>query len=156
MFIPNAVERAEARVTIRNMGTLRRPAMIVAALGFVVLAACGDSGSDGDVSAMTADHKAAQALAAIDELQDHADDLSKRIADLENQRSDMKDRIERVAARLQAALDQLLESVSERKGAIDSATSAANDALTRAQSALDGLSVLENRFDYHLKHSGEG
>ena len=143
-------------MTIRNMGTFRRPAVVLAALGFVVLAACGDSGSGGDVNATTADHKASQALAAIDELQDHADDLSKRIADLENQRSDMKDRIENVAARLQAALDALRDSVSERKGAIESATSAASDALSRAQSALDGLSVLEHRFDYHLKHSGEG
>jgi hypothetical protein len=157
VFVPNAVEGAEARVTIRNMGTLRWPRP--AALGFalILFVGCGDSAAGGGVSASTADHKASQALLAIDELRNHSDQLAERISELENQRSDVKDRIGRIAGRLHSAIASLRESVDARRNAVDAANSAADDALAQAQSALEGLAVLQHRFDYHLKHDhGEG
>ncbi|HET7482899.1 MAG TPA: hypothetical protein VFK89_08570 [Actinomycetota bacterium] len=142
-------------MTIRNMGSRRGATLCAWGLVLVLLAACGDSGG-GDTTPAAADPRLDKALSQISSIQRTADGLAARVERLENRRDHMTERIDNLAARLGSALSDLRESLRARVGAADEAAATANDALNRAQSALDGLSVLENRFDYHMKHDHGG
>ena len=95
---------------------------------------------------------AAEAAAAVDDLED-------RIAALEDDLDDaagVKERVDRVAERLWGSLGKLRKSLDDVRSGASDAAATADAALSRAEQAARDLAVLGNRYDYHLRryHGG--
>lgn len=143
----------EARVTIRSM--VRACALLAVALSFI---SCGDGGSTA-ASAESVERAQAEAEAAAtlaEDLRQQVDDLTAQIEAAETDTGDLGDRLDRSAAKLTKALDRLRERLGSNKDSIDSAAAQASAAAAEVAAAIRRLSVLEDRFDYHLKryHGG--
>ncbi|HEX2196678.1 MAG TPA: hypothetical protein VHJ76_07105 [Actinomycetota bacterium] len=95
---------------------------------------------------------AAEAVAAVDDLED-------RIAELEDDLDDagrVSERVDRVTERLWDSLAKLRKSLDEAEAGASDASATAGAALGRAEQAARDLAVLGNRYDYHLRryHGG--
>lgn len=124
---------------------------IVTALA--VLTACGsDAGSaPTDPADATARAQAAEALDRVASLTDRVDRLGAELQDQERARrrmiDDVKTRIGALAERLRGALGAV-RAVAESAGVDADAAAAQIGGIAR------NLSVLEERFDYHLRNGG--
>ncbi|HEX2241156.1 MAG TPA: hypothetical protein VHJ82_08475 [Actinomycetota bacterium] len=133
-----------------TMPLMRRRALISArfqAIATVLLVAASACGTGAAEEAQASRRQAQAASEAVE-------DLTQRVADLESDLSSLDSRWER---RLDDALEDL-KSVREKlrtslAGLREKTESTAMDALARAEEALRQLTVLEDRFEYHLRRS---
>lgn len=134
-----------ARVTIRAMVRV-----VQACLVALFLSGCAPSDAPTGPSAETT-----AAIEALDErIADLEDDLLSETGD----RSKLDARLDALGDRLDRALERLKESLEGvRTGSAEARDSAAS-ALANAQAVASDLSVLEERYDYHLRryHGGGG
>ncbi|MFP5298947.1 MAG: hypothetical protein ACLGHL_08180 [Actinomycetota bacterium] len=133
---------------------VRAIALLAVALALV---SCGDRGSDASAEDLAeARRQAQEALDLVAELRGDLDDLSAEVLDARSDGERLDSRFERATSRLEEALATIKESVKTAKGTADDASSSASAAAAQIAEAVRRLSVLEDRFDYHLKryHGG--
>lgn len=158
-------------MTIQDMSTLarrlpspRRPVlkvMVAAGLLLVTGAAIGWAvnvqlvAADGR-SVATVQAQAADANSAIDALTGRLASLKKDVAALQEGNDRTTERLGRVTDSLWASLRKVRGLVSDARAGSNDALAEAGSALQRAESAARNLSVLEDRFEYHLRadHGG--
>ena len=99
-----------------------------------------------------------EAQTQIDALEDRTEQLEAELAEAtaEAAGDDLDLRLDRASERLWASVTKLREALSETKAAGDSAAEDAGSALANASAALRDLTILENRFEYHLRRHGGG
>jgi ABC-type transporter Mla subunit MlaD len=114
----------------------------------LLLGACASEAPPADTSAETD-----QAIAALEtRVDDLADDLSDQASDsskLDKQLGALGERLDRAIERLQEALEGVRAGSQE-------ATDQAASALANVSAVASDLSVLERRFEYHLRSGGGG
>lgn len=139
-------------MTIRAM-----PARGVAAL-CVALLALGACGSEDPPS--TADEQAreqaAAAEAAVETLQETTSELVERLEDLEADGARYETRLAAITERLWKSLGNVRSSLGDARDDSGSALSQVSSALAEARAAARELTILENRFDYHLRSDHGG
>lgn len=110
----------------------------------------------------TRQEPSAEMTEALTTLEDRITDLEAEIrSDLEAQEDDgakLGDRLDRLTARLERSLERLRDALGDAKDGSAEAQEAAASALSTARSVASDLSVLEERYDYHLRryHGGGG
>lgn len=136
-------------MTIPDMKRATALLVVVAAL----LAACGD---EGDTSA--ARDELAGVVATADEaaegvatLTTRVDDLTSELDDLRSAGEDASERLKALRKKLNDALADLRASLKEATRAGDGAAASAASAAARAAELARELTVLEDRFNFHLK-----
>lgn len=91
--------------------------------------------------------------------------LEVRLADLEadlqverDDRGKLSDRLDALSDKLERSLDRLTESMAEARSGSAEARESAASALATVRSVASDLSVLEERYEYHLRryHGGGG
>ncbi|MDQ3645384.1 MAG: hypothetical protein M3345_00445 [Actinomycetota bacterium] len=121
----------------------------------LVAPACGREASDAQTKAAA---EQAQLLdetrAELEVLTERTEELGSHLDELEAGREDAAAQLDRVSERLWASLAKVREAVSEAKSAGGAASSDADSALANASAALRDLTILENRFEYHLSQHG--
>jgi predicted nucleic acid-binding Zn-ribbon protein len=124
-----------------------------------LLAGCGSE----DALDPAAAEQLEQARVDADEAMDAVRDLRSRIAELEDELSDSSasasdagHRLDEVTDRLWASLRKIREQISGVRSDAGDASSEAAQALSEAVGAAKDLSVLQERFDYHLEHDHGG
>lgn len=124
---------------------------IVTALA--VLTACGsDAGSaPTDPADATARAQAAEALDRVASLTDRVDRLGAELQDQERARRRM---IDDVKTRIGALAERLRDALGAVRAAAESAGADADAAAAQIGGIARNLSVLEERFDYHLRNGG--
>ena len=139
-------------MTIRAM-----PARGVAALCVVLLALAGCGSEDRPATADDeAREQAAAAHAAVESLETRTQELEDRIAEVEDAGSRLEARLEKVSERLWKSLGKARSSVDEVRESSGSALSQVSSALAEARAAARELTILQNRFDYHLRSDHGG
>jgi chromosome segregation ATPase len=99
---------------------------------------------------------------AVEALEARILELEAQVADdLEAEGSDrakLEGRLDRLADKLERSLDRLREALGGVKSGSADARDAADSALATARSVASDLTVLEERYDYHLRryHGGGG
>ena len=136
---------------------MRRGAAAVAVLA--VLGACGDAEAVDPGVERRIDRALERAEAAEESvagLERRIENLSERLADAEDARADLAADLDEKASRLRRALRDARVAVDGVRGAADAAARQASSALAEARQAARDLSVLGQRYDYHLKryHGG--
>ena len=120
-----------------------------------VLTACGSDASSGRGDVALAEARA-EMVAAIDEVRA----LARRVDELESERVTQERSRQRMAARFKARIGDLAGRVGEALASVrestDSAAASADSAVAQIGSIARDLSVLEERFDYHLRNSNGG
>lgn len=145
-------------MTIRPMKRAVGAVLLIAGSLALLLPACG-SGEDTDASqeAAAAQSKLLDdALQQIEALQQRTDELEAEMAAVADERDRAVGRVDRVRDRLWSALAKLREDISAAKASAGSASSAASSAAANAGAAVRDLTILENRFEYHLRRHGGG
>ncbi|MDQ5815964.1 MAG: hypothetical protein M3516_06700 [Actinomycetota bacterium] len=132
--------------------TSRAIALVVS---LAVLTACGsDAGSGGGDAALA--EARAETAAAIDEVRT----LARRVDELESKRLAEERSRQRMAAGLKTRIGDLArrlgDALASVREATDSAAASADSAVAQIGSITRDLSVLEERFDYHLRNSNGG
>ena len=140
-------------MTIPSMKRALATLLLILALG-----ACGEDGSP--TGAILEDEEArklaSDSMRAVDLLEERADELEAELEELRSGRSEAADRLETVTQRLWSSLSKVREALAEVKGGNAAAASEASSALSQASSAARSLTILENRFEYHLRQHGGG
>jgi septal ring factor EnvC (AmiA/AmiB activator) len=118
----------------------------------IALAACGsaeplDEAAQERIDA--AEAQAADALAAVDSLTERLTEMEDELGDVALDRKQVDKRLDKLSASLDAQIAALKEQLKNAKA---SNADAAASALAAAQQAARDLSVLEKRFNYHLKN----
>ncbi len=126
----------------------------------LALAGCG-RGEAADAGLLdTTDEQAreqvADALRAVELLEDRTAELEAEVASLRDQRARAAARLDKATRRLWSSLSELRGSVAEARAAGESASSEVAAALSQAGAAARALAVLDNRFEYHLRQHGGG
>ena len=120
----------------------------------IALAACG-SGEPLDNAAQdridAAEAQAADALEAVDSLTERLTEMEDELGDAALDRKQLDKQLDKLSKSLDAEIAALKEQLKDAKA---SNAEAAAAALAAAQQAARNLSVLERRFDYHLKNGG--
>ena len=104
----------------------------------------------------------AASVEAVEALEDRIAELETEISDdLEAEgagRAKLDGRLDRLAAKLERSLERLREALEGVRGGSAEARDAAASALSTARSVASELSVLEERYNYHLRryHGGGG
>jgi chromosome segregation ATPase len=136
--------------TVRGRASV---AVCLIALG-LLLNGCGSAGELEDVS-----RTAAGAAEQVEELEGRVAQLEEALAasDAELQtaaaeRADFGRRLERVADHLGAGVKQLRVALAKARGNLSTASSNAASAVAEAAALARDLAVLQNRYDYHLRH----
>ena len=117
----------------------------------VLLPACG-SGSGSDESLRRAD----DALATAERSLEAVDDLKAEVSSLETRLDDARRKGAALSSRLDKATQRLWDSLARIRTSASDAAGSASSALASAQSAAREIAVLTQRFDYHLRQSGDG
>ena len=157
------------------MSSIARPltrvpsAALVAAVGLALVASTGawlwaragsDAGlgaaQDARVDAAQAQADAAQAQAAVERLTDEVARLEKQVEALKANEAKGLAQIDRVKESLWEALGRLRVSTNEAAAGSEIAQANVQAALDEAASAARALSVLEDRFEYHLRSDHGG
>lgn len=150
------------------MSSIARPltrvpsAALVAAVALALVASTGAwlwarAGSDAGLGAAQAARvDAAQAQAAVERLSGEVTRLEKQVAALEADNAKSLERVDKVKESLWAALARLRVSVNEAAAGSKGAEAKIQSALDEAASAARALSVLEDRFEYHLRSDHGG
>jgi chromosome segregation ATPase len=157
-------------VTIQDMSTLarrmpaRRPVLKAAVIVGALLAAGAAIGwalntravADDGRDVATVSRQATSATEAIDGLSARLADVRHDVAAIKDDNAHAAARLERVTGALWASLKKLRGTVADARSGSNSALADAESALQRAESAARDLSVLTDRFDYHLRadHGG--
>ena len=147
-----AVAPGEARVTIRYM--YRAFALVlVAALAFV---ACGDEESGPTQEDLDAARAAAsEAAEAVDRLETRVESLEDDLASADDAAADVAARLRKATKSLRASLGDLRASLGDIRATASDAVSSAEAAAGQVGAVARDLSVLEDRFNFHLsKHGG--
>ncbi|MFN2525998.1 MAG: hypothetical protein ABR505_07010 [Actinomycetota bacterium] len=127
---------------------IMRPQHLV---GLVLLALIGAGCTPGAADEVQASKReAAAASQAVDE-------LTQRVADLESRLTGAEGRFERELEDALGRLSRIREGLRTALGNVrETAESAAAGALARAEETLRQLTVLEDRFEYHLRRTSGG
>ena len=125
-------------------------ARVPLALLIALLGACAPEASSTEPSAETT-----QAIAAVE---DRVSDLEADLLAAEDGRSKLADRIAGLAEKLDRSLDRLKEALAGARSGSEEAAKEAASALAAANAVASDLSVLEQRYEYHLRryHGGGG
>ena len=138
-------------MTIRAMQ--RAVLLVLAALAAASFAACGSSNdpepSQGSEEALRLAEDATEDIAALEE---RADDLAEELDKVDSDRRALASKFERIHKDLRDSIATVRASLSGISDEADSARDSAQAALGEMEDALERLSVLENRFDYHLRN----
>ncbi len=115
--------------------------------------ACGSS-DDGPEAAPTDETRelAEEATELVGDLEARADDLAAELDRIDADRRKLATKVERVQKNLRDAIGKLRSSLSDATSDAASAHGSAQEALNDIDAARKRLSVLENRFDYHLRN----
>jgi septal ring factor EnvC (AmiA/AmiB activator) len=149
-------------VNLRSITSARRSYWAGALCGACLLvlpAGCGRA--DDDLAA--ARRAALEAGRQLDDLDTRVDELATAIqstelelASSDRERERLATRLERTAKRLRGSLTRLRNAMGEAQASSSDASSAASTALARAEELVRSLAVLQNRYDYHLRHHHGG
>lgn len=133
---------------------MKRAALFVlAVLAAFLVAACGPSEEPGDPAALEEAQEAAEeANEAVADLETRVDDLVANLDRLDAQGRSFSDKFDRIHKDLRDAIANLRESLSGARSDASEARSTADSALGEVSASLERLSVLENRFDYHMRN----
>lgn len=97
-------------------------------------------------------------LDTISALDDRVAGLESDLLAAEQDRSKIDERVAALADKLDRALERLKETIETTRSGSAEARDSATSALANAQAIASELSVLEERYDYHLRryHGGGG
>lgn len=137
-------------MTIRAMK--RAAFLVLAVLTAFVVAACGSEEPDASAALEEAQQAAEEANEAVADLETRVDDLVADLDRLDAQGRNFSDKFDRIHKDLRDSIANLRESLSGAKSDASDARSTADSALGEVNASLERLSVLENRFDYHLRN----
>lgn len=129
-------------------------ALVLVALA---LASCGGAEPLGDAAQEQIDDagsQATEALAAVDSLTERLSVLEDELAGVTLERKRLSEQLDEMASTLALQLKRLEKKLAAAKGSAAAAAASADSALAAAQEAARNLTVLERRFDYHLKNGG--
>ena len=139
-------------MTISRMRRLMASVLVVP-----LLAACGDQETIDPAAAERmeqAQEEAESAMAAVRSLRERVAELETDLEAAEGSASEARSKLDEVAERLWASLRKVRSSIGEAEASASDAAGAASAALVEAEAAAKDLSVLQERFDYHLSQSG--
>jgi chromosome segregation ATPase len=120
-----------------------------------LLASCGTEARLDPATAQQmgeARQQAEEAQQAVAALKDQVASLESRLNDRDETSKAARARTTKVVDRLWASLAKVRQGLRDAAGSADDAAGAAASALAEAQAATKELSVLQDRFDYHLTH----
>ncbi|HWL66308.1 MAG TPA: hypothetical protein VNP73_10080 [Actinomycetota bacterium] len=157
-----------AHVTMQDVSTMVRPARarfpwrgllmgalaVTAAAGIAWAAVPRPASSDPDLTAVRT--QAAAATEAVARLEAQVADLKADLRALDRSGDRTGARLGKATTALWGSLDRLRTSLKDQRGATSAANQEALAALERAESAARNLSVLEDRFEYHLRSDHGG
>ena len=142
-------------MTIRYMYRALAPILVMALVAAFALGACGDEGSGPTQEDL--DEARAEATAATEAVEE----LEARLETLENELDDSTEATDRLTKQLRTATEKLRSSVGDLRGSLSEIRSIASGAAGDADSAVaqigavaNDLSVLEDRFNFHLRSHG--
>lgn len=139
------------RVTMRTMVR----ALCLVALLFV---ACGD-----DTPAPASSEEVEAARAETAEIAELAEQLEQRVAELQaeidhasTREEDLGTELERAVEKLTGSIDKLKSSLGRTRDSTSEAAAAAASAAAQIGEAVRRLTIIENRYDFHLRryHGG--
>ncbi len=138
-------------MTIRAM---QRAALVlmVAFLAAASFVACGSSDDSTADEGADAQALAEEATELIHDLEVRTDDLAAELDRMDAERRRLADKFDRVHKDLRDAISNVRSSLSDATADAASARDTAQSALNELDAARKRLSVLENRFDYHLRN----
>ena len=131
--------------------------LMASVLVLPLLAACGDQDALDPAAAerMEPAHEEAEsARAAVRSLRERVAELEADLEAADGASSEARSQLQEVAERLWASLRKVRSSIGEVRSSASDAAGAASAALVEAEAAAKDLSVLRERFDYHLSQSG--
>ena len=146
-------------MTIRSMQRATGAVLLILVAAALFLSAWGRESSEAATQA------AAEQAALLKEAQLQIKALEERTEQLETdlaaataaaRSDDLAVRVDLVSERLWASLSKLREATTKSKAAGSAAASDAASAAANAGAALRALTILENRFEYHLRQLGGG
>jgi len=126
----------------------------VVLLASVALSACGSG--EADEALATAQRRADDALAAVEELEERTGDLETELGGLRADGDDLTARLDALAEKLKQRTEKLEASIDKAKSSASTAADDATSALGTASEAAREISVLTNRLNYHLRNHGGG
>lgn len=126
---------------------------VLAVLAAASFAACGGSEEPVDPGAFEeAQQLAEEATEAVSDLETRVDDLVAELDRVDADRRSLANKFDRIHKDLRDSVANLRSSLSDATSDASSARSSAESALGEVEATLERLSVLENRFDYHLRN----
>jgi cell division protein FtsB len=146
-----------------STGPVRRPLRLVVALlilaalaagAWILVASLQAKSVEADAAGQAAAEAAAEADATLERMSARVASLQKRIEKLESDGDRLGARVGRIGDRLWSAVGNLRAALHEARSNTVAANDAAAGALQRAEAAARDLTVLEDRFDYHLRSHG--
>lgn len=145
-------------MTIRSM--MRAIALLLVAS---TLGACGDDGDIGDPAAAAsadqvraAEEEASAAAAAVARLETRIEALEEQLDAAADAGSKAEKRLDHLAGRLKRSVEDLRASMREVRGVADGAAAEVSAALSKVSEVARKLTVLEDRFNFHLKKEHGG
>ena len=129
---------------------------IAVSFALLALAGCGRDAPETGSKDTEAIEVAEEAMSAIADLEAESDELASALDDLKADRKGLSKRLANVAGRLRSSIGDLRAALADAEGEATSASGSAGAAVDKAESALRELSILENRFDYHLRNGHGG
>ena len=146
-------------MTIRSMQRATGALLLILAAAALFLSVWSRESSEA-ATEVAAEQAAllADARAEIDALEERAGLLEADLAEATaaSRSDDLALRMEEVTARLWASVKKLRAALSESRSTGKAAASDAASAAANAGAALRELTILENRFEYHLRQEGSG
>lgn len=141
------------------MARFHRAGRGAAALALVALAlaSCGGAETLGDAAQEQIDEagsQATEALATVDSLTERVSVLEDELAGVTLERKRLSKRLDEMASALALQVERLEKKLAAANGSASAAAASAESALAAAREAARNLTVLEQRFDYHLKNGG--
>ena len=135
---------------------------VVALVSVAVISAAGSwawaqrSADDGVGAARTATERAVAAQAAVADLSADVERLEQRLAAITRDGDRSAERLGRVKESLWASLGRVRSDLAAARSGSKEALASVGSAVAEAQAAARKLSVLEDRFEYHLRadHGG--
>ena len=146
-------------MTIRSMQRASGALLLILAAAALFLSVWGRESSEAATEA-AAEQAAqlAEAQAQIAALEERTQELEADLAETTAEASDddLAFRMNLVTERLWKSLAKLRGAVAESRSSGNAAASDAASAAANAGAALRELTILENRFEYHLRQEGSG
>ncbi|MGI8774010.1 MAG: hypothetical protein ACR2KQ_03170 [Actinomycetota bacterium] len=142
-------------MTIRSMMRAIALLLVVSALG-----ACGDDGDIVDTAAaeevQAAQAEASDAAAAVARLETRIEALEEQLDAAAAAGSKAGKRLDYLAGRLKSSVEDLRGSMREVRGVADGAAAEMSAAVSKVAEVARRLTVLEDRFNFHLKKEHGG